>query len=201
MTKLHKYSWNVSRTGSKERRERGWIRLIQPHFLCYNMVMISTTHITTGAAVGLAVGSIMPNSIWAIIIAFLLGVLSHHILDQIPHTDAGSFRKPDDKEMLRSGERTFALLDNVLGTAIVLYLFFTQEPSWPMLFAAAGGNFPDIFHHPNWWANVTRSLFNGKYFKFHEKYHFTARGNLILLGIITNLVLIIGSVWYIVTAS
>jgi hypothetical protein len=163
--------------------------------------MISTTHITTGAALGLVVGSAMPNSVLAIVVAFLAGVLSHHVLDQIPHTDAGSFRKPDDKELLKSGERTFALFDNILGTVVVLYLFFTQEPSWPMLFAAAGGNFPDIFHHPNWWASTTRSLFKGKYFRFHEKFHFTARGSMIALGVLTNLVLIFGSIWYIVVAS
>lgn len=161
--------------------------------------MISTTHITTGAAVGLAVGSLIPNSLLAIIVAFLVGVLSHHVLDQIPHTDAGSFRKPNDKAMLRSGERTFALLDNVLGTVIVLYLFFTHQPSWPMLFGAAGGNFPDIFHHPNWWASTTRSLFNGTYFRIHEKYHFTARGGLIWLGVLTNLILTIGAMSYILT--
>jgi hypothetical protein len=70
-----------------------------------------------------------------------------------------------------------------------------------MLFGAAGGNFPDIFHHPNYWAATTRALLNGTYFKFHEKYHFTARGKLIGFGVLTNLALIIGSLYYILKVA
>ncbi len=161
--------------------------------------MISTTHITTGAALGLVIGAAIPDSLLAVPIAFGVGVLSHHVLDMIPHTDPGSYRKPDDLSPLNSRERIFAYADNALGTAIILAIFFTMQPSWAMLFGAAGGNFPDIFHHPNWWQAKTRAMFNGKYFHFHHKYHFTARGNLIPLGVLTNAVLIIGSLWYILS--
>ena len=161
--------------------------------------MISTTHITTGAAVGLAVGSVIPNSILAIIVAFLCGVISHHVLDMIPHTDAGSFRAEDDNALLRAGELRFAVFDNLLGTIIVLVVFFTNTPSWPMLFGAAGGNFPDVFHHPNVWAAYTRHKILPHYYRFHENNHWTARGNLIFLGIITNLALIGGSLYYLLS--
>ena len=124
--------------------------------------MISTTHITTGAALGLAVGSSMSNDVLAIPAAFAVGVISHHILDMIIHTDAGSFRKKGDISPLSSGERLFAYADNFIGTIIILWIFFSKEPSWAMLFGAAGGNFPDIFHHPNWWQAKTRAMFAGK---------------------------------------
>lgn len=159
--------------------------------------MISTTHITTGAAIGLAIGQSIPEPIIAIPTAFVLGFVSHHILDLIPHTDAGSFRDPADKQLLTRGERRFALLDNIVGTTIILFIFLTEQASWPMLFGAAGGNFPDVFHHPNWWAAKTRSFFGGHYYYFHNTYHFTARGKLILFGVLTNAALIIGSLWYI----
>ena len=160
--------------------------------------MISTTHITTGAALGLAVGSVIPNAWIAIPVAFIVGVASHHILDTIPHTDPGSFRDPNDLSLMHTNEARFAYIDNSIGTTIILYFFLTGHPSWPMLFGAAGGNFPDTFHHPHWWAAKTRALFNGAYYRFHHDYHFTARGKLLTLGVVTNAIFIIGSLWYIV---
>jgi hypothetical protein len=163
--------------------------------------MISTTHITVGAALGLTVGSMIPNPVIAIPVAFVVGAISHHLLDPIPHTDPGSWRDPNDKDLVKKEELPFALADNIIGTVIILWIFFTREPSWPMLFGAAGGNFPDIFHHVPAWGHKTRMMFNGLYFAMHEKYHWTARGGLIPLGILTNVLLIAVALWYILSFS
>jgi hypothetical protein len=162
--------------------------------------MISTTHITTGAALGLAVGSYIPNPVIAIPVAFIIGIASHHLLDKILHTDSGSFRDPGDSDLVKKGELPFALADNIVGTVIILLVFILKEPSWAMLFGAAGGNFPDVFHHPPAWGKYTRSMW-ASYFHFHETHHSTARGNLIFWGIITNLILIIGSLYYILVVA
>lgn len=181
-------------------------RLGYPRFLIDRMVgeryhkhMISTTHILSGAAIGLAADALIPNPAVSIPVAFIIGVLSHHVADMIPHTDAGSFRKKDDDALLTSSERRFALVDNILGTVVVLAIFFAREASWPMLFGAAGANFPDIFHHPNFWAAYTRHKIIPKYFKFHEKYHWTARANWIPFGVVTNLTIIMASLYYLLS--
>ena len=158
--------------------------------------MISTTHITTGAALGLAIGRLIPNPIIAIPLAVLAGIISHHILDSIPHTDPGSFRVDEnDDAPAKAGELLFAVPDNIVATLFVLLIFFTKELSWPMLFGAVGGNLPDVWHNVGKWADYSRRVLP-QYFKIHEKYHFTARGNLIPLGIVTNVIFIIFSVWY-----
>ena len=162
--------------------------------------MINTTHITTGAAVGLAIGGLVSEPLVAVPLSIVAGIVSHHILDLIPHTDAGSFRdKSKMSDPLSHNELLFALFDNIIGTSVILALFFAKEPSWAMLFGAAGGNFPDVFHHPNQWSAITRDYFKGKYYHFHETYHTTARGSLIPLGVATNATLIIGSLCYIWT--
>ena len=161
--------------------------------------MISSTHIVTGSAIGLAIGHIFPNQWLACLVAFVIGVGSHHLLDLILHTDAGSFRDPDDQTVMHRKELIFALADNILGTTVILFVFFTREASWPMLFGAIGGNFPDVFHHVPSWAEFTRKLKKGKYFKFHETNHYTATGQQIWLGVFNNLALIFGSIWYILS--
>ena len=164
--------------------------------------MISTTHITTGAAVGLAVVALLPNPVLALPIAFGLGLVSHHILDMIPHTDPGSFRSnPNDVGPAKPKELLFAIPDNLIGTAIILAVFLTRQPSWPMLLGAAGGNMPDVWHNVGLWSDYTRKKIWPGYFTFHETNHSTARGNLIPLGIVTNLVLILGSLYFILHLS
>ncbi len=159
--------------------------------------MINTAHITVGGAIGLAISRVVPNPWIGIPLGFVVGVASHHLLDMIPHTDAGSFRNPSQgKNLVSKTEIPFALLDNIFGTLVVLYVFSMLHPSWIMLFGAAGGNFPDIFHHTPYWAKKTRALFEGRYFQLHHTYHRTARDNMILFGIITNLVAIGLAVWY-----
>lgn len=160
--------------------------------------MIATAHITTGAALGLALAANIENPVIALPVAFAVGVLSHHIADMIPHTDTGSFRGPKDKSLITAKESIFALGDNILGTSLVLVVFFTLQPSWPMLLGAVGANFPDVFHHPPWWAPYTRALFNGQYYWFHSTYHFTARGlGMIIVGVATTLLAIGTALWYI----
>ncbi len=165
----------------------------------YDKAMTSTTHITTGAALGLAAGSLISNPAIVLPVAFVVGVISHHILDVVPHTDPGSWREEGDESPIKPSEMNFALADNILGTAIILWVFATREPSWSMLVGAAGGNFPDIFHHPHWWSAWSRSLFNGAYFGIHKKFHHTARGKWIGLGVVTNLIFIVGSLYYILS--
>ncbi len=160
--------------------------------------MISSTHITTGAALGLALGSAIPNPALAVPAAFLAGVVLHHLLDMVIHTDPGSFRAADDMRPTTASEVIFALPDNLIATALVLVIFFTHQTSWPMLFGAIGSNLPDVWHNVGYWSSTTRRIWPA-YFRLHEFRHATARGKLIPLGIAANVVLITYAVYYLYT--
>lgn len=163
--------------------------------------MISSTHITTGGAIGLAVGYAIPNPVIAIPAAFIVGVISHHAFDMIVHTDPGSFREGGDSGPAKKREMLFAFPDNLVGALIVLFVFFTREPSWPMLFGAAGANMPDVWHNVPYWSDFTRHKILPTYFKLHEKFHWTARGKEIPVGILTNATLIISALTYLFQAT
>ncbi len=81
--------------------------------------MYASTHFATGAAIGKMVGS---N--W---LAFLLGILSHIILDIIPHHDYRG--------------RRGIFLDTLVTGAMVLWLL--PYPSY-ILWGAIGGALPDL---------------------------------------------------------
>lgn len=164
--------------------------------------MISTTHVTTGAAVGLFIESIIPNPIIAIPLALVAGVVSHHLLDAIPHTDAGSFRGEGHKDdPLSKQEIQFAFIDNIIAAFVLIWIFLIRHPSWPMMFGAVGGNFPDLFHHPPFWQDYTRKTISAKYFALHKRFHRTARGNLIVFGLLTNVFFIALSLYYLLALN
>lgn len=159
--------------------------------------MISSTHITVGAAIGLSVGRAIPDPILSIPVALLTGLVSHHILDSIPHTDPGSFRELGDHRPASAQEILFALPDNLIATITILAFFYLKEPSFPMLIGAIGGNLPDVWHNVDLWSRLSRQQILPSYYRLHQKMHWTARGNLIPLGILTNLILIVSAIYYI----
>lgn len=166
--------------------------------------MISSTHIITGAAIGVLVErsfGVAAFDGWGIgglvFLVFALGALSHHLLDVVPHTDPGSYRKAGDNSQLTRWEQRFAWWDNILGTLVVLGIFVFVEPSWLMLVGSAGANFPDVWHHTPLWSQLTREKIMPSYFKFHQFFHWTATGKLILLGVLTNVFCIVVALFYI----
>ena len=169
--------------------------------------MISITHISAGAAVGTLVGSFIPNPVIAVPVAFLAGVASHHLLDMVPHTDTGSFRKEGDKETLKrqkkvmkTSELGVAVIDNGIALAILGYLFLAKDMNWALVAGAIGGVFPDYFHHIPIWGYQVREWWKG-YYSFHETYHATAKGWMIPVGILTNLIITVISVWYVIAVN
>ena len=53
--------------------------------------MIASAHIAAGALVAMASARVTKNSVLRIILAFAIGVLSHVLLDAIPHSDYRPF--------------------------------------------------------------------------------------------------------------
>jgi hypothetical protein len=87
-----------------------------------------STHLVTGAALGMITGSPVR--------AFLFGLLSHILLDAIPHHDYRKVRH--------------CVIDIVGGTIVfaLVFVFFRPDPA--MLWGAIGGVVPDLevpLHH------------------------------------------------------
>lgn len=84
--------------------------------------MYYSTHLVTGAAIGMVTGSPVR--------AFIFGLLSHVLLDAIPHHDHRKVRN--------------CVLDILGGSLIFAALYIYWQPDQAMLWGAAGGVIPDL---------------------------------------------------------
>ena len=113
--------------------------------------MLITTHGLFGALIGKEVG--YPP------LAFLLGFISHFILDSIPHCDG-----PDDiadrDENLPNTNAQYLLvsLDLLLAVAITIYLFSMGMVLPEMIWGVVGALFPDLIDNVPIWKRKIRKL-------------------------------------------
>lgn len=151
--------------------------------------MLFTTHVLTGAALGVATQN--PG------LGLVLGVISHHLGDRIIHFDYGSFyigtglkRPPNDK--LATRDWVFAVTDVTVGTIVAALLWRVNQYSPAFFFGALGGILPDLMHNVPFWRNTfTKSKLGAKYLAFHHSFHSTAPFSRWWLGTTTNLMLIV----------
>lgn len=167
--------------------------------------MLFTTHAITGAAVGLATGN--P------ILGFAAAIASHFCLDAIPHFDQGSFYIPRDfrkpswlgEKYRENGEkfkvkRDWAILfaDTALALGISLYIV-ADKPLYAWFFyglCATGGLLPDIFDTSPFWKEKFRATKIGKLVHtVHIFFHWPLSSRFWFWGILTQAVLVIGSIY------
>ena len=155
--------------------------------------MLITPHILAGTAIGLAVGN--PAA------GFVLGVASHYLLDSVPHVDPGTWHM--EKTIAEHGLEARDYATILLDVAAALFGFVALSGAAPIMAAgpiagAIGGALPDTL--------VAVALVFPKFPKwkglkwYHdliEKFHYTAKPSQWILGVATQLAVIIGSVWFI----
>ena len=129
-------------------------------------------YITTHATIGLLIARVIPNPV----LAFILGFISHYILDFIPHDNL--IKDPKLKEKVRKEEvdikkipayRHFiimAIIDHIIIIGLFIFLFIYQEQMVQnpisAITAMAGAIIPDYL-----WAPYT--MWKWKIFKpFHK---------------------------------
>ncbi len=159
--------------------------------------MLLVTHAVVGAAVGSATGN--PYS------AFLVGVVSHHVLDAIPHFDQGTFHtkrnKPNymgiasEEVAIGFSFRDWAIfaIDVALASVIFSALISQRPDNMPaMLSGTLGGLVPDMIDSSPLWSKKLRekSSIIRTYHSFHHFFHWTASKQLAIIGILTQVVLI-----------
>ncbi|MCA9388869.1 hypothetical protein KC644_03880 [Candidatus Berkelbacteria bacterium] len=163
----------------------------------YNIaVMYITPHVLAGTAVGLAVGD--P------VLGFLGGMASHYILDAVPHTDSGTWHFYESFTSHRVDTRDFAA--GIIDLSLAIFGFVWLAGSAPLvapapIWGALGGAAPDLL--------VLSSLFFPKtanwpilktYYYYSEKFHYTAPPKLWFLGIVTQLLVVGGALWYLLAS-
>ena len=142
-----------------------------------------STHLAVGAAVGYATKN--P------ILGFFAGVLSHHLIDQIPHSDGGSLNISVDN--FTKDKRIIAIVatDFILLVVVAYLLLSHVGVYWPMILGGFGGVLPDLIDNMPYWTPRLRKIYPFNYYhQFHEKFHFTIMNeDFIWVGVIIQLLI------------
>ena len=160
--------------------------------------MLLTSHALVGAAISVATGD--PYA------GFAGGVLSHHLLDMVPHFDQGTFRLERSRAPYLTinnkytrfpfNKRDWLILFADFATAgILLSIIFKLLPPnlWPLIFfGALGGIVPDTVGSSPLWSEQLESKFKSAriYKTFHTFFHFTVSPSLIWLGMATQFIVV-----------
>ena len=160
--------------------------------------MIFTSHALAGAAIGIVSGN--PYA------GFASGVISHHLLDMIPHFDQGTFRlkgslapyinmHSDFNRSKFNGRDWIMLFIDFAITGVLFLIISATLPVelWPLVFCGAlGGLAPDLIGTSPLWSDQLEKKFKSAriYKSFHGFFHFTVSPSLIWLGVVTQILVI-----------
>jgi len=165
--------------------------------------MTITPHLLASAAVA----SATTNNIY---VAFLLGFLSHFILDTIPHLDPGTFhhvrlpgyKKEIDLETIHAEDKpwpawiyAFVVFEFVVIWTIVI-LLFKNRPNFPVIVAGGlGGIFVDVMDNPVFQSYLRYPILKQIHW-FHHRVHHDLDPKKWYLGLPIQLIIIGGALWY-----
>lgn len=129
--------------------------------------MTFTTHLLTGAAIGATTGNIPA--------AFIGGLVSHFILDSIPHIDAGWIEAQPNIGQTKWSKKlwTAVIVDVAVGTLLFTLVTPPSVHALPLVAGGIGGLFPDLFDNVPFWRDSWHATKIGAWFYgWHDKTHF-----------------------------
>lgn len=150
--------------------------------------MIILAHSLVGAAVATQTESLP--------VAFLLGFISHFVLDAIPHFDPGTIVNPFGKKNVSWPKWVYwFILFDFLATILIFY-FLKDRPDFRfMIVAALGAVLVDVIE--NFPVEFIRNLPVLKQIQWlHGKVHFWLPTEKWYWGALTSTIIIGGSIWY-----
>lgn len=143
--------------------------------------------------VGSALGLLTKNYFYA----FLIGFISHHVTDRLPHLDINIFRfsKNKDYKTIKDWDLNIwiLVLSEFLFFLILTFYFignFDIKFQKLSLIGGLGAIFPDIFTFVFRLFLPQNRLFNF-YFNFHKNFHFKLDNKNLILPIVIEILLII----------
>ena len=150
--------------------------------------MLAGAHFFTGSALSL---SLTEN----IYVSFLIGFLSHHFLDRLPHLDLNLFYKKNKYDSIKSWDFKIWLLvicEFLFFFFLTFYFlrnfnFFLKKIAF---FGGIGAILPDVFTILGKSFLPKLKIFNF-YFNFHKNFHFQLKNKNYLLPVLSELILII----------
>lgn len=153
--------------------------------------MILSSHI----ALGVAIGSATTNPV----LGFIAGIISHHLVDMIPHTDVGSYGGSVHNLFKERRILIFFIVDVFLALLILL-VGLKLSNDLLILSAATGSALPDVIDNSPLWSPYLRKKFPFNYYHlFHEKLHCTITERRYLwLGYLTQVLIIVASLYLVV---
>jgi len=152
--------------------------------------MTITPHLLAGAAIASATTQSLP-------VAFLLGFLSHFILDVFPHIDPGTFFniKEDENQPWPLWIYIFVFSEFIIIWILVIVLFKNRGDFGIILMGGSGAIVVDIFDN-----NPFRFMRKWSIIKqlhwIHEKFHYELNPKVWYWGLPSELIIIGGSLWY-----
>jgi len=149
--------------------------------------MLGGIHFFIGSALSL---SLTKN----IYFAFLIGFLSHHLADRLPHLDLNVLDEHRYKSIKNWDLKVWLIVTIEMIFFILLVFYFLNKLDFSLqkiaIFGGLGAIFPDIF------TLVIKSFFSklkifNFYFNFHKNFHFKLKNKNYFLPILIELILIV----------
>jgi hypothetical protein len=169
--------------------------------------MLLVTHVAVGAALGEAVRG-LPD---APLIAFVLGWISHYVLDALPHWEklyGEKFPSFETQASVKKWPRASVISASidVLLTVLFLAYFVWRDPNGPfyvnpVFWGGLGAILPDLLTNTPFFSGIWGKWPFFKQERFIHKYFHISRDSQIhmpkYLGLITQLVIFVAAFWII----
>lgn len=142
------------------------------------------------------VGAVLATKTESLPVAFLLGFISHFVLDAIPHLDPGTIINPFGKKEISWPKWVYGcVLIDFLITIIIFYLLRNRPDFNLMIVAAIGAVSVDVIE--NFPSKFIRDLPILKQIQWlHTKVHFWLPTKMWCWGLLTSIIVLGGSLWY-----
>ena len=139
------------------------------------LIMLIASHSLVAGYIGETIGN--P------IVAFLVGIVIHFILDTVPHYDT------TDKGKFTTRQIALIVVDALIALTVFCLILSKRGFNLSFIAGALGGIFPDILDNVPFWRNRFRNTSFGKEFhKIHKAVHRKQPGA--FWGILSQLIVI-----------
>lgn len=153
--------------------------------------MLNTPHLLAGTVIG-------THFDWPV--ALIIGIASHFALDSIPHADTGTLHCKNKKVknyVWTKQDWSLIKIDLAVAAALGLLVWWKSGFSIAIAAGAGGAVLPDIFDNVPWWKYWFRATKVGKMaHKVHSIFQFQLKYKYWYWGVVTQIIIIGGSLWY-----
>jgi hypothetical protein len=131
------------------------------------------------------------------LLAFVFGVISHFLMDALPHLDPKFLLTKDVSGSKKWSNWIYAFILGEFTLTVFIFYFLRHRPDFNILLCGAlGGIFPDLIVNNPLLEFLRRKPVIKYLFHFHDKIHLDIPDNFWYLNLIVEVLLIGGSLWY-----